>query len=72
MAYLASRSSIMASILTFLGTVPDLPGGAGSKMGIDATWPMNKAIPPYATVPKETSERVAGMWQSYRIPAGRA
>jgi len=51
---------------------PDFPSGVGSKMGIDATWPLNKAIPPYATVPKETAERVAGMWQSYGIPAGRA
>ena len=25
-----------------------------------------------ATVPKETAERVAGMWKSYGIPSGTA
>lgn len=51
---------------------PDFPSGVGSKMGIDATWPINKSIPPYATVPKETAKRVAETWKSYGIPSNPA
>ena len=35
-----------------------------TKMGIDATWPINKEIPAYATVPKETAEQVAAILPS--------
>jgi 2,5-furandicarboxylate decarboxylase 1 len=46
---------------------PNFPSGVGSKMGIDATWPLDQAVTPYATVPKEVSERVARSWESYGI-----
>ena len=44
----------------------------GSKMGIDATWPLGIAVPPYATVPKAAAELVARNWKSYGIPTGSA
>lgn len=46
---------------------PNFPSGVGSKMGIDATWPLNQAVTPYATVPKATAEHVTRVWETYGI-----
>ena len=51
---------------------PNFPSGVGSKMGIDATWPLGNTAPPYAAVPREMAEHVARAWQSYGIPLGSA
>lgn len=48
---------------------PDFPSGVGSKMGIDATWPLNRPVPPCSTPPRDMVERVTRAWASYGIPA---
>ena len=48
---------------------PNFPSGVGSKMGIDATWRLDRGVTPYATVPKPISEQIARDWASYGIPA---
>jgi 2,5-furandicarboxylate decarboxylase 1 len=50
---------------------PDFPSGITSKMGIDATWPINKEIPARAKVPDDMAKRVAQDWDSYGIILGR-
>lgn len=48
---------------------PHFPSGVGSKMGIDATWPLKMAaVTQRATAPKEVAAHVASVWQSYGIP----